>query len=150
MGRADIDNVGVIPDTVLRMVETDHLSYPAFGQQVLQQDLKRFHGHRVVGGVVKSEVADLNWRLASEHIDFKENTLAVTPARSSRKRIVLAMLRPVCLFLRRLNPISAAFSERHPVVLSEQIQCAVSPKNAAIFPFDQTSAVKLIRPQDSY
>ena len=150
MGRADIDNVGVTPDAILHMVETDHLGYPAFGQQVLQQVLKRFHGHRIVGGIVKSEMADLNWRLASEHIDYEENTLAVMPARSSRKRIVLAMLQPVYLFLRRLNLISAAYSERHPVILSEQIQCAVSPKNATIFPFDQISAVKLICPQDSY
>lgn len=60
------------------------------------------------------------------------------------------MLRPVCLFLRRLKPISAAFSERRPLDLSEEIQCEVSAKNAAILPFDQTSAVKLIRPQDSY
>jgi len=150
MGRADIDDVGITPDVILRMVETDHLSYPAFGQQVLQQVLKHFYGYCVVGGIVKSEMANLNWRLASEHIDYEENTLAVMPAQLSRKRIVLAMLRPMCLFLRRLNPISAAFSERHLVVLSEQIQCAVSPKNTAIFLFDQTSAVKLIRLQDSY
>jgi len=48
MGRADIDNVGITPDTILRMVETDHLGYPAFGQQVLQQVLKLFHGHCVI------------------------------------------------------------------------------------------------------
>ena len=36
MGRADIDNVGVTLDAILRMVETDHLVYPTFGQQVLQ------------------------------------------------------------------------------------------------------------------
>ena len=80
MGRADIDNVGVTLDTILCMVETDHLGYPAFGQQVLQQVLKCFYGHHVVGGIVKSEMANLNWRLASEHIDYEENTLAVTPA----------------------------------------------------------------------
>ena len=60
------------------------------------------------------------------------------------------MLRPVCLFLRRWKPINAAFIEKHPVDLSEEIQCAVSAKNEARFPFDQTSAVKLTRPQDSY
>ena len=46
--------------------------------------------------------------------------------------------------------MSAAFSERRPLDLSKEIQCEVSAKNAAKFPFDQTSAVKLILPQDSY
>jgi len=59
MGRADIDNVGVTPDAILRMVKTDHLGYPAFGQQVLQQVLKLFHGHCIIQRIVKSEVANL-------------------------------------------------------------------------------------------
>ena len=60
------------------------------------------------------------------------------------------MLRPVCFFLRRRKPISAALSERDPDCLSDEIQCAVSAKNDARFPFDQMSAVKLTRPHDSY
>ena len=60
------------------------------------------------------------------------------------------MLRPVCFFLRRWKPISAALSERDPDCLSNKIQWAVSAKNAARFLFDQTSAVKLMCPHNSY
>ena len=60
------------------------------------------------------------------------------------------MLQPVCFFLRQWKPISAALSERDPDCLSNEIQWAVSAKNTARFPFDQTSVVKLMRPHDSY
>ena len=85
----------------------------------------------------------------SKNIKSK-HTLRVMLARSRRYRMVFAILVPVCLVLMRWKPMSALLSVRRPVALSREIQCEVNAKKDAIFAFDQMSAVKLIRPQESF
>ena len=59
MGGADIDDMGIASNVIVLMVKFHLISHPVSGQQVL----KFLHGCCVVRSVVKSEVANLNWRV---------------------------------------------------------------------------------------
>jgi hypothetical protein len=54
------------------------------------------------------------------------HTLAVTPARSIKNNIVLLMFLPICLFFRRVKPISADLrtSPRGPSGESQRVVSA--------------------------
>src|SRR5713226_3647491 len=60
------------------------------------------------------------------------------------------MFFPVCLCLRRWNPISADFSKREPLGPLSEIQWQVRARYEVKFPDDHTSAVRLIQPGKSY
>jgi hypothetical protein len=129
---------------VVQMIEVDSDGFLASCEQRLQL----LHGDGVVLSIVEREMADLKKSSVNEQVIEGGYTLSVTSARSSRCKIVLAIFLPVCFFLRRWKPISAALSVRRPLDSSREIQCAVNAKYAARFAFDQISVVKLIRPQE--
>ena len=84
----------------------------------------------------------------SEEISWEVHTLSVTSAWSIRCRRVLAILMPMCFFLRWWKLISAALSPRRPLEASVAIQWAVRAKYNARLEFDQMSDIKLICPLD--
>jgi hypothetical protein len=69
VGRADVDDMRITPDTMVQMIEVD--GFLAFGEQRVQL----LHSNCVVLGIVEREVTDLKKSLENEQVIVRRTYL---------------------------------------------------------------------------